>query len=341
MSGSAARREWLGLYALDRRIVGPARDPYEIALRVEEYLRFNYGYSLRPPRTGYRSPYAAFLFKARIGYCQHFAGAMAVLLRFNGIPARVAVGFRTGVRTGADSFQVTRNDAHAWVEVYFPGVGWVPFDPTPGTQLPGSGPSSANAGFSDPFAVDSGAGVAASLAPAQAALDKNGAGGAAGAKAPSAHARQGGRAAARGAESAGSRPVVPGWLLLGAVLVTLGAWPAGRALRRRRGLHRGGSEARLRASVALVYADLRDHGVHVPRSQTLDETAGLLKARLDLDAEALVGRVQEVLFGGRAATDMDIAAVAALRHELRRRLRARTGRLRAVLALYGLPAASA
>ena len=103
MDDSPADREWLGLYQLDRKIVGRATDPYQITLRIEQYLRGHYSYSLTPPPTRYASPYAAFLFDTMVGYCQHFAGAMAVLERFNGIPARVAVGFTTGVCSPAKS----------------------------------------------------------------------------------------------------------------------------------------------------------------------------------------------------------------------------------------------
>ena len=71
-----------------------------------------------------------FLTKTRRGFCQQFAASMAVLVRALGFPARVAVGYRTGVLSG-DSFLVTSHDAHAWVEVYFPGYGWLPFEPTP------------------------------------------------------------------------------------------------------------------------------------------------------------------------------------------------------------------
>ena len=128
------------------------------------------------------------------------------------------------------------------------------------------------------------------------------------------------------------------WLLPGAALgALLIAWPLGRAARRRRGLRRGSRDARLGAALALVYADLQDRGVQVPRSQTLDETARFLKGYLGLDAGALAERVQKVLFGGRAATDEDLAAVAAFRRQLRRAMRARRGRLRTLLALYGLP----
>ena len=145
VNGTAANGEWRDLYQLNDSIVNGATDPYRIALAIESYLRARYTYSLTPPATHYYSPYAAFLFKTRTGYCQHFAGAMAVLLRFNGIPARVAVGFTSGEKVADGTYVVTRNDAHAWVEAYFPGVGWVPFDPTPGQALPvaGDAPTSA------------------------------------------------------------------------------------------------------------------------------------------------------------------------------------------------------
>ncbi len=96
-------------------------------------------YTLEPPASDFSSPYAAFLFDTDAGYCQHFAGAMALLLRFNGIPARVAVGFTSGDRMSAGVYSVSTNNAHAWVEAYFPTVGWVAFDPTPGRDLPNAG----------------------------------------------------------------------------------------------------------------------------------------------------------------------------------------------------------
>lgn len=150
MSESLQRREWLDLYRLNEDVVRDATDPYQIALLIEERLRRGYDYSLRPPLSHLESPYAAFLFDTRSGFCQQFAGAMAVMLRFNGIPARVAVGFATGDRGKDGWFVVKRTDAHAWVEAFFPGVGWVPFDPTPGRSLPVGATSSSSAGFIDP-----------------------------------------------------------------------------------------------------------------------------------------------------------------------------------------------
>jgi transglutaminase-like putative cysteine protease len=143
--------QWAGLYALDKKIVGDATDPYEIALRLEQYLREYYQYTLEPPASNYPSPYAAFLFDTKAGYCQHFAGAMALLLRYNSIPARVAVGFTEGELESNGVYSVSTNNAHAWVEAYFPTVGWVAFDPTPGRSLPTPGGSSTSPGFQDPY----------------------------------------------------------------------------------------------------------------------------------------------------------------------------------------------
>lgn len=314
-------REWQGVYRLNASIVGGATDPYRIALAAEEYLRSRYTYSLKPPETDNASPYAAFLFKTKTGYCQHFAGAMAVLLRFNGIPARVAVGFTTGEKVADGTYVVTRNDAHAWVEVYFPGVGWVPFDPTPGRALPVSG----DAPTSGPEAA-----IAGRNLPGDSATPTP-----AGAAGPRGHDRNpatGGGDVVVTAPS-GSSTWIPWTAALALVLV---AWPVGRALLRRRGLRRGSPEARLSASVALVYADLRDRGIVVLRSQTLDETARYLQERLGVDAGDLPARIQAVFYGRYPATAADLADVAALRRRLRRRLRDRRGRIKTLLALYGL-----
>jgi hypothetical protein len=83
-----------------------------------------------------------FLFKAKRGFCEQFATAMAVMCRTQGIPARVAVGYGTGDYNSLTGYyEVKESDAHAWVEVYFPAAGWVPFDPTPGWSDPKSLPT--------------------------------------------------------------------------------------------------------------------------------------------------------------------------------------------------------
>jgi transglutaminase-like putative cysteine protease len=122
--------------ALARRLSAGARTEWEVVSRVERFLldprRFRY--TTRVPKPG-PQPLADFLLRSRAGYCQQFAGAAALLLRLDGVPARVVAGFATGVRTGPERYTVRDLDAHDWIEVYFPGYGWVPFNPTPSADL--------------------------------------------------------------------------------------------------------------------------------------------------------------------------------------------------------------
>ena len=82
------------------------------------------------PRSRY--PLESFLFRDKAGYCQQFSGAMALLLRMAGVPARVSTGFSTGLLDRKAGEYVVRDfDAHSWVEVWYAGYGWVTMDPTP------------------------------------------------------------------------------------------------------------------------------------------------------------------------------------------------------------------
>ena len=312
-------REWAGLYRLNQSVVGDEAEPYRVALAIQGYLTGQgFEYSLRPPESDYASPYAAFLFDTHIGYCQHFAGAMALLLRFNGIPARVVVGFAQGTQQRKGVFLVRRNDAHAWVEAYFPGAGWAQFDPTPGRSLPDA---AVPGGDSDAEETDAGAG---------------GAGGDPGTP-PDLPGRARVNDPGGPGDLAGGTAEPPArWPWALALVALAAAWPAGRALLRRRGLLASTPEARVRAAVGLIYATLRDHGVETPASQTLDETARLLHEKYGLDAGDAPARVQAIYFGGRPATPDDVAAVRALRRRVAAVLRARQGRLARLAALYGL-----
>jgi transglutaminase-like putative cysteine protease len=134
-------------YALAQRLKAGTATPYQYVLAIERYLANGYHYDQRPPPADY--PLIAFLFGSKRGYCQQFAGAMALLLRMGGVPARVAVGFTTGQRSSAaGTYVVSDLDAHAWVEAWFPSYGWVRFDPTPdadpalGGSVPGAGAAS-------------------------------------------------------------------------------------------------------------------------------------------------------------------------------------------------------
>jgi hypothetical protein len=98
---------------------------------VQRHL-LTFSYSLDLPATRAETSLEHFLFTRRAGHCEYFSTAMAVLLRAQGIPARNVTGFLGGDwNEGAGYLRVTGNDAHSWVEAWFPGAGWVPFDPTP------------------------------------------------------------------------------------------------------------------------------------------------------------------------------------------------------------------
>ena len=123
------------MFALARRLAAGATSNYEVAERMTSYLRRNYTYDRRVPLTRY--PLESFLFSQRRGYCQQFSGAMTLMLRMDGIPARVGAGFRPVARgLQAGTWSARSADAHAWVEVFLSGIGWVTFDPTPPTSTP-------------------------------------------------------------------------------------------------------------------------------------------------------------------------------------------------------------
>ena len=118
--------------ALAAEITSRTADPYDKAVALESYLHDKYRYTLNLPRELARDPIADFLLVRKEGHCEYFASAMAVMLRSLGIPARLVNGFRTGeFNTITGSYIIRASDAHTWVEVFFPGQGWVSFDPTP------------------------------------------------------------------------------------------------------------------------------------------------------------------------------------------------------------------
>jgi protein-glutamine gamma-glutamyltransferase len=127
---SLMRSPYADTYQLARRLTADAPTVYEAVKNIERHLQQNYTYGESVPDRGV--PLAAFLFRDRRGYCQQFSGAMALMLRMAGIPARVTGGFSPGsFNRDTREWRVRDLDAHSWVEVNFPGIGWVPFDPTP------------------------------------------------------------------------------------------------------------------------------------------------------------------------------------------------------------------
>ena len=106
---------------------------YDAAMSVQQWLRTDKSYSLQVDEEGDQIA-DTFIFEMDEGYCEYFATAMVTMLRSQDIPARYVVGYSTGQPVGDNTYEVRGMNAHAWVEVYFEGVGWVKFDPTPGSD---------------------------------------------------------------------------------------------------------------------------------------------------------------------------------------------------------------
>jgi protein-glutamine gamma-glutamyltransferase len=133
LADSGLRRTW----ALAQRLKEGAANPFEYTKSVEAYLSRGFSYTESPPASA--RTLEGFLFEAKSGYCQQYSGAMALLLRMAGIPARVATGFTAGsLDRKANEYVVRDLDAHSWVEAWFPDIGWVTFDPTPSAAPPRS-----------------------------------------------------------------------------------------------------------------------------------------------------------------------------------------------------------
>jgi transglutaminase-like putative cysteine protease len=149
LSGTAAidNSPYRQAYETATALARKSSTPYAFVQKVMAYLSGANGYTYDefPPLSPF--PLETFLFYNRIGYCQQFAGAMALLLRMGGVPARVSTGFTTGAYDTANKrWLVSDVDAHAWVEVWFPRYGWVTFDPTPAAAPARGGSSQVNPG---------------------------------------------------------------------------------------------------------------------------------------------------------------------------------------------------
>lgn len=108
--------------------------PYDKALRLQDWLRSSaFTYSTDAPNASGTTAIEAFL-RDRRGFCVHYASAMAVMARSLGIPARVDVGFTPGRHQSDGTWSVTLRDAHSWPELWFDGVGWLRFEPTPSVR---------------------------------------------------------------------------------------------------------------------------------------------------------------------------------------------------------------
>ncbi|WP_432502059.1 transglutaminase family protein [Kineococcus arenarius] len=281
-------------------VTAESSDDYERAAALQRYFRSTGGftYSTTAPNDGGSDAVAAFL-RDKSGFCVQFASAMAVMARSLDIPARVAIGFLPGEESTTGSWRISAQDAHAWPELYFEGVGWVRFEPTPATRT-GQSPA-----YSVPSvqaaAPATGAAVPSASAPAAAAPSATTSTATAGA------AAQAATGPLTGWQRVAALPW--GWIVgaLLALLALLAPWTSATLLTRRRwtGAHDGPSSAEA------AWADLEDRvgdlGVHWPPSATPRSCAALVETAAELPAgareqlTALRRAVEGARFGHRAA----------------------------------------
>jgi hypothetical protein len=301
---------------------GEAATMYGAVIAVESWLRSgDFVYDQAPE--GYRGgePLVEFLTDVRAGYCQHFSGAMAMVLRLHGIPARVAAGFTEGApgETPDEPWTVVDRDAHAWVEVYFPDWGWIPFDPTPTRTLP----SQSSVASVDSGQVGNVGQIAENLPPE--ALRNNpavlraltreqleGTGVPAGPRGGVAGGAGGGAVTITADEGSGALRFLT-WLLSAAAVVLAALALAKAALVRWRYLARGP-----RAQAAAAYHDLStyvaDQGLEAQAHMTFEELAETVRAGLGADASAFAAAATAARYAPPAQAD---EAVARMRGELR------------------------
>ena len=274
---------------LAAHVTSNAPTPYLKAVKLQEWFTQtgHFTYSLDAPPRHQNGALRSFLFTNRVGYCEQFASSMALLARILGIPARVGMGYTAGTQQPDGGWVVRTKDAHAWPELYFAGVGWLRFEPTPGGDggqgsavvpsyttpqlLPGAPGSDPGGNPSVAGTTPSGGTSAAPVIPrhrTDTLADQQAAPG----PVPQEH---------------GSRLPVT-WLLVALAVVLLLLTPA--TLRR---LTRARRWARATSDVATAHtaweelrADAADHRVEWPASETPRSTARRLISVLELDEPA-------------------------------------------------------
>ncbi|SEP49783.1 transglutaminaseTgpA domain-containing protein [Amycolatopsis saalfeldensis] len=305
-----------GVAELARTATSGLRPSFRAALVLERYLAEHYQRATGPklPTGSGWTQLRTFLFSTKAGTSEQFAAAYVALARITGIPARLAVGFRTPAGVSG-STTVHNGDAFAWPEVAVAGVGWVPLDPAGGAA---GGSAQSQAGLAKATAQ-----ARAELPPPPQLRDPD--------------LPKGDQADAGDGSSGGWLPVPPFWLLIGLaalVLLLVLAIPVLRRVRTARRLRRTGADA-----VVAAWREARDllraHGIAVPRGATVRDLAGLLPSTMDSSVaeglEWLARQVDVALWSGGAADDGTVSqawsAVRAIRKglagtPLRTRLRA-------------------
>jgi len=336
--GVAPSDEALGEYAPVRdealRVVGDASSPYVAVNRIEAYLRNSqngFVYDEAPPfPQGGEPPLIDFLFSTRRGFCQHFAGSMALMLRSVGIPARVAVGYTAGrLDPERDEYVILDRDAHSWVEAYLPGAGWVDFDPTPGRAVANRA-SVSSPRYDPPPATD----------PTQPEVSQE----------PVAPVSDPGTTTPPPrqepepvptttdpvAPEAAGRTVDPRVVAGGGAIALLLLPGALRGLRRVRARRSGDERARVLGAMADLESTLRRTGTAPPEHGDAAERAAWLRVHTGLDARRLYALAQEARYAPGPPAPGSAREAWALTSSLRRQARRRARWSRRATAYLGV-----
>jgi hypothetical protein len=304
-------KAFVSLTRLAQRVTQGQATPYGEAVALQHWFtqpgRFTYSLNVSEPGTA--KALVNFLTKDRRGYCQQFAFAMAVLARLLDIPSRVAVGYTEGSALGHERWQVRTSDAHAWPELYFPGAGWLRFEPTPsgsGGQATARQPS-----YSLPPVLAAPGGTQATPTPASTTPQTKVTPGDSGALAKLGHLSATG---ARGGASVGRTGSI-GLTVVAVIILLLLITPSlARLLTRRRRWSRArGDRERAQAAWLELLDDLTDHKVAWSASESPRALGGRLAGKLRLSPEAAAALTRIVHATERARYAREAADSATLR----------------------------
>jgi protein-glutamine gamma-glutamyltransferase len=328
------------LYDVAKEVAGDVTNPYAAAAALEAWFRQpslgGFVYDEQPPVPAANQPaLAQFVTDTRRGYCQHFAGAMALMLRYLGIPARVAAGFTSGsYDAGKHEWTVTDHEAHDWVEVYFPGWGWIPFDPTPGRGTLDARYSSTSPEFNgeefNQYVAEGGRGN-----PTLSELSRQEAGRPNQEGSGIGNSRGGGVVTGVVRDKGPSIVVLAFLVLAAAALVVIGLKTVRRTLRFT------GRDPRELAGACRrdLMAYLADQGMDVPESATLPELGELVERYFAVDAGPFVRAATIARFGPPDQARVELVRARRELRRVRRDMRNRlnvTSRVRGALSLRSL-----
>ncbi len=319
---------FLPLSKLAERITRGQTTLYGRAVALQRWFtdsgKFTYSLDVSEPDTA--QALINFLTKDRRGYCQQFAFAMAVLARLLDIPSRVAVGYTEGSPAGHDQWEVRTSDAHAWPELYFPGAGWLRFEPTPAGA--GGQATAIQPAYTLPPVLAAPGGAQGVPTPA--------------ATAPQAKTKQGdsgslaklGHLSATGAQGGASTSRSGSiWLIVAALAAVLLLTPrlARSLTRRRRWSRAAGDRQRAQAAWLELVDDLTDYQVAWSASESPRALGARLAGtvRLSPEAETALTRVVRATERARYAPEpADSATLRADTDLIRRAVAAQSGRKR-------------